>query len=135
MTQHSDDKPGYFGSNIPFLRLMHFELSEVGPQRAKATLEFRPELGNSMGTFHGGVLMSTMDSAMSAAARGIDPENIGVATLDMRTSFLSAAKDVITIEAECIRQGRSIAFCEARAMDQDGTVVATASGTFKLSQK
>ncbi len=122
----------YFGHRLPFLELIGVHAVTMRPGEVEATIPFRPELVNPTGYLHGGLLMSALDFAMASAARSHDPERIGVSTIDMTTSFLSGAKGEITVRATCLRQGRTVAFCEAQATDVDGRLVAKASGQFSV---
>lgn len=117
---------------VPFMQTIGVPVAEVLADAASVRLPWRADLGNSAGALHGGALMSTLDYAMSQAARGTDTALRGVSTVDMRTSFLRAIEGDALVSARCIRRGRSLAFCEARAHDDGGAVVATASATFKL---
>jgi uncharacterized protein (TIGR00369 family) len=122
----------HFGRRVPFLSTLGLKAGEMRRDEATVQLPFRPDLANSAGALHGGALMGALDFAMSAAARAHDP-GVMVATIDMRTSFLRPAQQDTSIIAKCVQRGRSIAFCEARAFNAAGELVATASATFKLT--
>lgn len=125
----------YFGRSIPFLDLLGVVPRSIAPGAAEVVLPFRPELTNSTGVLHGGMLMSTLDFAMSAAARGDDPDGWIVATIDMTTSFVAGGRGELTIRARTLRAGRSIVFCEAEARDEAGELVAKASGSFSRRRR
>jgi uncharacterized protein (TIGR00369 family) len=125
----------YFGNTIPFLDLIGIEAVQMRPGEVEVRIPFRPELVNSNGFMHGGLLMSALDFAMASVARSADPERIIVSTIDMTTSFLIGAKGEITVRATCLRQGRTVAFCEAQALDAEGRLVAKASGQFSVRVK
>ena len=125
----------FFGSFIPYLDLIGFVPVAMSPGTVEVRLPVRAELNNSAGNIHGGVLLSGLDYVMSAAARSSDPHNFSVSTVDMTTSFLAAAKGDIAFRATCLRQGKSIAFCEGEARDANGQLVAKGSGTFSLRRK
>jgi uncharacterized protein (TIGR00369 family) len=123
----------HFGRRIPFLGTLGLQAGEMTPKEVTVRLPFRADLTNSAGALHGGALMAALDFAMSAAARSHDAAGVQVATIDMRTSFLKPAGEDASIVAVCIQRGRSLAFCEARATNAAGELVATATGTFKLT--
>jgi uncharacterized protein (TIGR00369 family) len=125
----------YFGNRIPFLDLLGLTATELTLDNVSVHLKFNASLANSAGGLHGGVLMSALDFAMSAAARSSDPSSLSPSTIDMRTSFIRPAEDNIEITARCVHRGGSIAFCEASAKSSSGGLVATASGVFKLIRK
>lgn len=124
----------YFGLSIPFMEFIGLipEVSE--PNFARTRLPYRNDLGNSRGDIHGGTLMSALDFTLSAAARANDPTT-GMATIDMTTHFLAPARTSVVFEAHCLRIGKSIAFCEGRALSEDGELLATATATFKVMRR
>jgi uncharacterized protein (TIGR00369 family) len=124
----------YFGLNIPFMQFLGLVPEACTPEIARTRLALRPDLRNSRGAMHGGALMSALDFTLSAAARAHAP-NCGMATIDMTTHFLSPAQGDVVFEARCLRLGASLAFCEGRALDEQGTVLATATATFKIVRK
>ena len=97
------------------------------------SLKRRPELLNSWGAAHGGVIMTMLDLVMSMAVRGhYNDLNAGVLTVDMSIGFLNASKDDVSAEGRVLHAGRSTAFCEAEAHDAEGRILAKAIGTFKI---
>jgi uncharacterized protein (TIGR00369 family) len=125
----------YFGNRIPFLEVLGLKATELKLDSASAALTFNASLANGAGYLHGGVLMSTLDFAMSAAARSSDPAGLSPSTIDMRTNFIRPAPDDIEIIARCVHRGGSIAFCEASVTSRTAGLVATATGVFKLIRK
>src|SRR5690554_5801713 len=123
------EKPDYFGLHIPFMASIGLVPEHLSIELARTRMPHRPDLVNSRGDVHGGTLMSALDFTLSAAARGHDPLQVGLATIEMSTHFLEAAKTDLTFEARVIRRGRSIAFCEGTAIDTDGNPVCTARAT------
>jgi len=121
----------YFGLTIPLMDLLGLVPQHVDADSARTFLPWRAELTNSRGDVHGGTLMSVLDFTMSAAARGTDC-TVGMATIDMNTSFLAPAGGDLTVTARCLRRGRSIAFVEGEVRNAAGEMVARATGTFKV---
>lgn len=127
-----DVKQDYFGLTIPFMQLLGVVPEAVGPGTARTTLKIRPDLVNSRGHVHGGVLMSVLDFTLSVAARSSNPLHIGVATIDMAAHFLDSATTDLVCEARLLREGNSLAFSEGEVRDASSKLIATASATFKL---
>jgi uncharacterized protein (TIGR00369 family) len=122
-----------FGVTIPFVEQLGIRLVELGRERAIVSLKRRPELLNSWGAAHGGVIMTMLDLVMSMAVRGhYNDLSAGVLTVDMSIGFLNASKDDVFAEGRVLHAGRSTAFCEAEARDAEGRILAKAIGTFKL---
>jgi uncharacterized protein (TIGR00369 family) len=126
------DQVSYFGLHIPYLEHLGVEPVECANDIAITRMPLGPHLLNSHSHAHGGALMSVLDFTLSAAARSHDLLSIGVATIDMSTSFLSPGLSDLTIKAVCIRRGSSICFCEGEIRDADGQLVAKAHASFKM---
>lgn len=130
----TEDAP-YFGVDIPFMRYLGLHAEHIENGYARARLPMKPDLLNSRADVHGGTLMSVLDFILSAAARGHDPLNVGVATIEMSTHFLDIARGDLVFEARTLKRGRSTAFCEGTAANEDGTTVCVARATFRLIRR
>jgi len=124
----------FFGIDIPFMRYLGLQAEHLEEGYARARLPSSPDLVNSRQDVHGGTLMSVLDFILSVAARSHDPMNIGVATIEMSTHFLSAARGELVFESSLLKRGRSTAFCEGHALDAEGNKVCVARATFRLIQ-
>lgn len=131
MTEMSKESTDYFGLNIPFMQFIGLQPEDFSPQLTRTRLPWRADLTNSRGDIHGGTLMSALDLTLSAAARANDTAT-SMATIDMTSHFLAPARGTVVFEATCLRMGRSIAFCEGRALSEDGELLVTATATFKV---
>lgn len=121
-----------FGVTIPFVEHLGIRLVERNRERAIVSLKHRPELLNSWGAAHGGVIMTMLDLVMSMAVRGHYNISAGVLTVDMSVGFLNASRGDVFAEGRVLHAGRSTAFCEGEAHDSQGRILAKAIGTFKL---
>lgn len=124
----------YFGIDIPFMRYLGLQAEHIETGYARARLPEHSDLLNSRADVHGGTLMSVLDFILSAAARGHDPLNLGVVTIEMSSHFLDVARGELVFEARTLRRGRSTVFCEGTATNADGTTVCVARATFRLIQ-
>ena len=105
------------------------EFAEDGISRL--VLPMNPQLFNNFGMVHGGVLMSMLDSTMTAAALSrFDFERL-VVTVDLQTQFVKSGRGVLTGHGKVVGGGKSLAFCEGRIEDEAGELVAKASAVFK----
>ena len=125
-----------FKVQIPFVRMLGFELVRFEQGEAEIHLELRPELENSWGVAHGGVSMTLLDVAMAHAARspGADgvAETSGVVTIEMKTSFMRPGLGRLVAKGKRLHRTASFAFCEASLVDVEGQLLAHATGTFKF---
>ncbi len=118
---------------IPFVEHLGIQLTEQSKERAAIVLDRRPELLNSWGSTHGGVIMTMLDYVMSAAVRGHYANDNSVLTVDLSLGFMNASLSArILAEGRVLHSGKSTAFCEAEARDEAGNLLAKALGTFKL---
>ena len=121
-----------FGVKIPFADHLGIRLVEASKDRAIVTLDKKPELLNSLGGFHGGVIMTMLDLVMTVAVRGHYGVASGVITIDMSLGFLRPSMDILSATGRVLHGGKSTCFCESEAHDGDGKLLAKAIGTFKL---
>lgn len=102
---------------------------------SELSLKLEPHHRNFFGIVHGGVILTLLDQSCGAALRSMrspgSPQ--GSVTIDLQTVFVAAARgDVLYARGTCLRAGRSVAHCTAQITDAEGTLVASATGTFKL---
>jgi uncharacterized protein (TIGR00369 family) len=122
-----------YGIRIPFTEHLGVQLVEMTKEHAVVSLQKRPELLNSWGATHGGVIMTMLDLVMSWAVRGHYGVMGGVLTVDLSLGFMKASVgDKVVAEGRVLHGGRSTAFCEGEARDDGGELLAKAIGTFKL---
>ena len=122
-----------YQKRIPFIQLLKLATDELGHGSAKLSLPVEPQLTNSMGSVHGGVIMSLLDVALCTAARTLHPDSVGVITIDMSTSFIGGGKGMrLYAESRVLRDGRSMIFVEGEAKNDDGSLVAKAIGTVRV---
>jgi uncharacterized protein (TIGR00369 family) len=131
-SEHRSEHHAEFGVSIPFVENLGIRLVEQNAERAIVSLKRRPELLNSWGAAHGGVIMTMLDLVMSMAVRGHYKVTAGVLTVDMSVGFLNASRDDVFAEGRVLHAGRSTAFCEGEARDSEGRILSKAIGTFKL---
>ena len=125
-----------YQKKIPFVSHLKILTETLGEGSARLSMPIEPHLTNSLGTAHGGVIMSLLDVALCTAARTLHPESIGVITIDLTTSFIDGANGKKLIaEARVLRDGRSMSFVEAEAKNEDGSLVAKAIATVRVRHK
>ncbi len=123
-----------FGVEIPFVNLLGFELVRMQDGASELHYEARPEHLNSFGVTHGGASMTLLDVTMATAARSVAPE-MGVITIEMKTSFMQAAQGPLVAQGRLIHRTATMAFTEATVFDAKGRVCTHATGTFKYVRR
>ena len=110
--------------------LLGVELVDREEGHARMKLEVDPAWHNPNGQLHGGVVYVMVDYSMGAAVQPFLPEGQFCATIECKISYLAGVRDgTLTVDTEVTKQGRSIAFTESKVADQDGKLVATATGS------
>jgi uncharacterized protein (TIGR00369 family) len=121
-----------FGVHIPFVEALGMTLLRCAGGESELRMPLRPEFLNSWAVAHGGVLMSLLDVAMATAARSHDRAGLGVATVEMKTSFMRPAEgEHLSATGRLLHRSSTLAFCEATVHDDQGGMCAHATGTFK----
>ena len=123
-----------FGVRIPFVEYLGFELMRFEDGASEVRYTPGPDHLNSFGVTHGGATMTLMDVTMATAARSVQPD-MGVVTIEMKTSFMQAARGQLTGKGRLIHRTASMAFTEATLYDAEGKACAHATGTFKYMRR
>lgn len=125
-----------YQKKIPFIGLLQIATEELGHGTAKLSLPVEKQVTNSLGSVHGGVIMSLLDVALCTAARTLHPDSIGVITIDLSTSFIGGGQGArLFAESRVLRDGKSMIFVEAEAKNDDGSLVAKAIATVRVRLK
>ena len=122
--------PLSFGTDVPFVRHLGFELLRFDGGESELRYEARPEPLNSHGATHGGAAMTLLDVTMARAARSVQKDT-SVVTIEMKTSFLRPAKGQLTAKGRLLQRTLTMAFTEASIFDAQGRLCAHATGTFR----
>ena len=119
---------------IPFVSHLGFELIRM--EGGESELRYLPkhEHMNSFLVTHGGAIMTLLDVTLATAARSIDLE-IGVVTIEMKTSFMQPCKGLLTGKGRLMHRTKSMAFTEGTIYDTEGKACAHATGTFKYVKR
>ncbi|MEU1227889.1 PaaI family thioesterase [Streptomyces sp. NPDC005828] len=119
----------------PIAALLGFTLAEVEPGRAVFAMEPGEEHYNPIGSVHGGVYATLLDSAAGCAVHSTLPRGMAYTSLDLSTRFLRP----ITMDTGKIRavgtvlsQGRRTALAEAGLYDAEDRLLGHATSTCML---
>ena len=122
----------FFGLPMAMARAMALRGERIGHDMAQVRMGFQRDQANSRGEVHGGSIATLLDCTLAAAVRSHDPAAYGVATIDLTLHYVSAGSGDLIAIAHCERRGRSISFARGEVRAEDGTLVALATGSFKL---
>ena len=125
-----------YQKQIPFVQHLKILTEELGQGTARLSLPVERAFTNSLGTVHGGVIMSLLDVALCTAARTLHPDSTGVITIDLSTSFIGGGSgERLIAEARVLKDARTMSFVEGEARNADGSLVAKAMATVRVRRK
>nr|BFE64925.1 hotdog fold thioesterase [Dactylosporangium thailandense] len=119
----------------PIMHLLGTGRLDAEEGRVTVTLEPQEYHYNPLGTVHGGVLATLLDTATGCAVHTTLPAGVGYTTLDLTTKFLrpaSIASGVLTCEGTVLSKGRRTALAQAQITDGRGALIAHATSTCML---
>ncbi|MDW5444428.1 PaaI family thioesterase [Polaromonas sp. SM01] len=123
-----------FGVEIPFVQHLGFELKLFEGGQSQIDYLPKPEHLNSFFVTHGGALMTLLDVIMATAARSVQ-QDMGVVTIEMKTSFMQPARGQLSAKGRLMHRTATMAFTEGTIYDADGRACAHATGTFKFVKR
>ncbi|GAA0581349.1 PaaI family thioesterase [Kribbella sandramycini] len=90
---------------------------------------------NPLGTVHGGVIATLLDTAAACSVHSTLPVGVGYTSLDLNTRFIkpvTVKSGELRCTGQVISRGRRTAVAEARLVDERGALLAHATSTCML---
>ncbi len=125
----------------PIAETMGFRLVEVAPGLAVFEGEPGRSVYNPIGSVHGGYAATLLDSACGCAAHSRLSAGQGYTTLELKVAYhraLTEKSGRVRAEGRLLSFGRRAAFAEAKLVDAEGRLCASATSTllvFDLEEK
>jgi uncharacterized protein (TIGR00369 family) len=116
----------------PIAVLMGFQLTEVEEGRAVFTMEPAEYHYNPIGSVHGGVAATLLDSAMGFAVNSLLPQGAAYTTLEIKVNYIrpmTRETGLVRCEGTVIHRGSTVATAEGRITGADGKLYAHATTT------
>jgi uncharacterized protein (TIGR00369 family) len=116
----------------PVMRLLGMTLGACEPGRIEMHLEPGEYHYNPIGSVHGGVAATILDSVMGCAVHTTLPVGRGYTTLEIKINYVAAMTvrtGRVTAIGTVSHSGRQTAVAEARLVDANGKLYATGSTT------
>ncbi|MDB5512447.1 MAG: PaaI family thioesterase [Enterovirga sp.] len=116
----------------PVMALLGIALLSVEAGAVRMSMSAGEYLYNPIGSVHGGILATLLDSVMGCAVHSTLPAGRGYTTLEIKVNYIRAVTDrtgIVTGEGRAVHVGRNTAVADARLVDEAGKVYATASTT------
>lgn len=112
----------------PVSAFFDMRVTELKAGYARLSMRIKPEYLNFRGVAFGGVIMSLADQAFAYAVNSLSYPSVAS---QFNIYFLSSARtgDELTAEAEVVKSGRRISVAEVSVTNQDGKLIARASGS------
>ncbi|KIA65756.1 PaaI family thioesterase [Nocardia vulneris] len=120
------DRPPFIGD------LLGMEVDLIEPGKVVFAVRTRPDFANPLGTTHGGICATLLDSVMGCAVHTTLEAGVGYTTLELKVNYIRAVPtdgQRITATGTTIHVGRSTATAEGRVVDEQGRLVAHATTT------
>jgi uncharacterized protein (TIGR00369 family) len=117
---------------------LDFDLVEVGDGRAVFAGVPGPHAYNPMGVVHGGYFATLLDSACGCAVHSKLIAQQAYTTLELKIAFhktVTAQTGRVRAEGAVITIGRRVAFAEARLIDANDNLYATATSTLLVMER
>ena len=113
--------------------LLGWEALLIEPGHIRVRYTARESFYNPMGRVQGGFLAAMLDDAMGPALFTLLEEGQFAPTLEMKVSFLRAARaGTLIADGRVVHKGRSIAFVGGELRTEDGQLVATSTATLRI---
>ncbi|WP_067852845.1 PaaI family thioesterase [Nocardia shimofusensis] len=120
------ERPPFIGD------LLGMEVDELEHGKAVFAVRTRPDFANPLGTTHGGICATLLDSVMACAVHTTLDAGVGYTTLELKVNYIRSAPTDgrrLTATGTTIHVGRTTATAEGRVVDEDGKLVAHATTT------
>jgi acyl-CoA thioesterase len=104
------------------------KLLELSPGHARVSMKLRSEYLTFNGFIFGGIITSIADQAFACATNSMGRPSIAA---QFNVHFIAAAApgDELTAEGRVLRKGRRVDVCEIAVTNQEGKLIARATGT------
>ena len=112
----------------PIASFLNMHLAALSPGYARVTLKLVPEYENFHGLVFGGIIMAVADQAFAYACNSLAFPSVAS---QFNLHFVSGARvgDELTAECHVVKSGRKVGVSEMTVTNQDGKLLAKATGT------
>jgi uncharacterized protein (TIGR00369 family) len=122
-------------TEIDFNQLVGMEFVEIEGGECELHLEVRDHHLSPAARVHGGVFFSMADTVMGRAVMSAVEDGRGCATIEAKINYFRPAQaGRLRAIARCTNLSRRTAFTEAEIRDEEGRLIAKATGTFMLTE-
>ena len=112
----------------PIASFLNIRLLELSQGYAKVAMKMRPEYINFNGMIFGGIVMAVTDQAFAYATNSVITPNVA-SQFNIHFIAKSDVNDELIAECKVVRSGRRVCVSEMAVTNQDGKLIARATGT------
>ncbi|BCJ41565.1 thioesterase [Actinoplanes ianthinogenes] len=119
----------------PIFQLIGGSGLHAEPGSVTITLDPQEFHYNPIGTVHGGIISTLLDTAAACSVQSTLPIGVGYTSMDLNVKFLRAVtvtSGTLTCTGAVLQSGRRTALAEARLTDAQGRLVAHATSSCLL---
>lgn len=120
------------------IRTLKGRIIDVDTTAGSCTMEYDidEQLCHSTNIVQGGIVTAMLDATMSHASFAQQPDIAGLASLEIKVSFLEPSlAGKFTCRGAVRRSGYRVGFLEGELFNSDGQLTATASTTAKFTRR
>lgn len=112
----------------PIARFLKMSLVELAPGYAKVAMKLAPEYQNFNGLIFGGMIMAIADQAFAYASNSLAYPSVAS---QFNIHFIAGTNvgDELTAECWAVKSGRRVGISEMKVTNQEGKIIAKATGT------
>jgi uncharacterized protein (TIGR00369 family) len=116
----------------PVANLLGMDIASIGPGRVTFSLDVGEHLYNTIGSVHGGIFCTLLDSAMGCAVHSSLDRGQAYTTLELKVNLVKALTlrtPSVVATGEVVSAGRRVATATGQITGPDGTLYAHATTT------
>lgn len=116
----------------PISRLLGMQLEEINFGSVAFSVVTRPEFANPLGTLHGGICATLLDSVMGCAVHSTLEAGIGYGTIELKVNYVRTVAtdgEKLIATGTVLHPGRRVATAEGKVVDSQGRLVAHGTTT------
>ena len=112
----------------PIASFLDMRLLELSEGYAKVAMKLKPEHINFNGMIFGGIIMSLADQAFAYGTNSVISPNVA-SQFNIHFAAGANVNDELIAECRVVRAGRRVCISEMTVTNQDGKLIAKATGT------
>ncbi|BBZ46909.1 PaaI family thioesterase [Mycobacterium parmense] len=119
----------------PIGELMRMSAVEVDHGRIAFACTPDGSMYNPLGVVHGGVMCTLLDTVTGCALHTTLPVGVAYTSIEIKVNYLSpvtVSSGPVTAVGTVVKAGSRVGFAEAKAVDANGKLVATATSTLLI---